>query len=127
DVVTSQDSVVLIVEDDPRFASILLSLVRDAGFKGVVTGEGSAVPSLARRFGPDAIMLDIGLPDIDGLALLDLLSARRRPGTFRCTSSRPTTSGGWACRSARSASPISPWNARWSSRPSRASSRSSAR
>src|SRR5690606_8606223 len=44
DVVTSQDSVVLIVEDDPRFASILLSLVRDAGFKGVVTGEGSAVP-----------------------------------------------------------------------------------
>src|SRR5690606_9748965 len=77
--VTSQDSVVLIVEDDPRFASILLSLVRDAGFKGVVTGEGSAVASLARRFGPDAIMLDIGLPDIDGLALLDLL--KRTPET----------------------------------------------
>ena len=71
--IAPEDSVVLIVEDDPRFASILLSLVRDSGFKGVVTGEGGAVPSLARRFGPDAIMLDIGLPDIDGLALLDLL------------------------------------------------------
>ena len=70
---------VLIVEDDPRFASILLALVRDSGFKGVVTGEGAAAPSLARRFGPDAIMLDIGLPDMDGLALLDLL--KRTPET----------------------------------------------
>jgi CheY-like chemotaxis protein len=67
------DPVVLIVEDDPRFAAILLSLIRDNGFKGVVTGEGSTVPSLARRFAPEAIMLDVGLPDMDGLALLDLL------------------------------------------------------
>jgi len=79
DSIASADSVVLIVEDDPRFASILLSLVRESGFKGVVTGEGSAAPSLARRFGPDAIMLDIGLPDMDGLALLDLL--KRTPET----------------------------------------------
>ena len=35
------DPVVLIVEDDPRFASILLTLAREAGFKGVVTGEGA--------------------------------------------------------------------------------------
>jgi CheY-like chemotaxis protein len=70
---------VLIVEDDPRFASILLSLVRDSGFKGVVTGEGGAAATLARRFSPDAIMLDIGLPDMDGLALLDLL--KRSPET----------------------------------------------
>ena len=67
------DGVVLIVEDDPRFAAILLSLVRETGFKGVVTAEGGATPALARRFGPDAIMLDIGLPDMDGLALLDML------------------------------------------------------
>jgi HAMP domain-containing protein/signal transduction histidine kinase/CheY-like chemotaxis protein len=73
------DRVVLLVEDDPRFAAILLSLVRDGGFKGVVTGEGMAVLSLARRFQPDAIMLDIGLPDMDGLALLDML--KRTPET----------------------------------------------
>jgi signal transduction histidine kinase/DNA-binding response OmpR family regulator len=79
DSIASSDSVVLIVEDDPRFASILLSLVRESGFKGVVTGEGTAAPPLARRFGPDAIMLDIGLPDMDGLALLDLL--KRTPET----------------------------------------------
>jgi signal transduction histidine kinase/DNA-binding response OmpR family regulator/HAMP domain-containing protein len=79
ELIGSEDSVVLIVEDDPRFAAILLSLVHDSGFKGVVTGEGAAAPSLARRFGPDAIMLDIGLPDMDGLALLDLL--KRTPET----------------------------------------------
>ncbi len=79
DAIGSGDSVVLIVEDDPRFASILLSLVHEGGFKGVVTGEGAAAPALARRFSPDAIMLDIGLPDMDGLALLDLL--KRTPET----------------------------------------------
>ncbi|MGZ3344479.1 MAG: ATP-binding response regulator, partial [Caulobacteraceae bacterium] len=79
DEIEREDSVVLIVEDDPRFAAILLSLVRDGGFKGVVTGEGMAVLSLARRFQPDAIMLDIGLPDMDGLALLDML--KRTPET----------------------------------------------
>ncbi|MBS0363871.1 MAG: response regulator, partial [Proteobacteria bacterium] len=73
------DSTILIVEDDPRFASILLSLVRDSGFMGVVTGEGGAAAALARRFSPDAIMLDIGLPDMDGLALLDML--KRTPET----------------------------------------------
>ncbi|MEI9889773.1 MAG: ATP-binding protein [Caulobacteraceae bacterium] len=46
DEIERDDSVVLIVEDDPRFAAILLSLVREGGFKGVVTGEGDggAVP-----------------------------------------------------------------------------------
>jgi HAMP domain-containing protein/signal transduction histidine kinase/CheY-like chemotaxis protein len=77
--VDAGDRVVLIVEDDARFASILLTLARESGFKGVVTGEGGAVISLARRFGVDAIMLDIGLPDMDGMALLDLL--KRSPET----------------------------------------------
>jgi HAMP domain-containing protein/signal transduction histidine kinase/CheY-like chemotaxis protein len=77
--ISPEDSTVLIVEDDPRFASILLALVRDSGFKGVVTSEGSSVPSLARRFAPQAILLDVGLPDMDGLALLDLL--KRTPET----------------------------------------------
>ena len=69
----------LIVEDDQRFAAILLNMAREAGFKGVVTGEGAAVVPLAKRFRPDAITLDIGLPDMDGYALLDLL--KRNPET----------------------------------------------
>jgi len=79
DSISPEEPTVLIVEDDPRFASILLALARDNGFKGVVTAEGSSVPSLARRFAPEAILLDVGLPDMDGLALLDLL--KRTPET----------------------------------------------
>jgi CheY-like chemotaxis protein len=73
------DPVVLIVEDDSRFASILLGMAREAGFKGIVTGEGTGVVPLAKRFRPDAITLDIALPDMDGFALLDLL--KRNPET----------------------------------------------
>ncbi|MBC6983530.1 HAMP domain-containing protein [Caulobacter sp. 17J80-11] len=79
DAVGPADPVILIVEDDPRFSAIMLSLVRDCGFKGVVTAEGAAVPALARRFSPDAVILDVGLPDMDGLALLDML--KRTPET----------------------------------------------
>src|SRR5688500_1387102 len=79
EVIEPGDPVVLIVEDDPRFASILLSLAREASFKGVVTGEGAAVLALTKRYNPQAVMLDIGLPDMDGWALLDLL--KRTPET----------------------------------------------
>ncbi len=79
DVINRGDPVTLIVEDDQRFAAILLNLARDAGFKGIVTGEGVNVVSLAKRFRPDVITLDIGLPDMDGYALLDLL--KRSPDT----------------------------------------------
>jgi CheY-like chemotaxis protein len=79
DSIEAGDPVVLIIEDDHRFASILLALAREAGFKGVVTPEGANVVALAKRFGPQAITLDIALPDMDGLALLDLL--KRNPDT----------------------------------------------
>ena len=46
------DPVVLIVEDDPHFAGVLLGLVRDEGFKGVVTAQGAHVRSLTREFKP---------------------------------------------------------------------------
>jgi CheY-like chemotaxis protein len=79
DAIQRGDATVLIVEDDPHFASIMLTMAREAGFKGVVTGEGNGVIPLAKRFRPDAITLDIGLPDMDGFALLDLL--KRNPDT----------------------------------------------
>jgi CheY-like chemotaxis protein len=67
------DPVVLIVEDDPHFAGVLLSLVRDRGFKGVVTSQGAHVRSLTRQFKPLAIMLDIFLPDMLGWTALNHL------------------------------------------------------
>jgi CheY-like chemotaxis protein len=64
---------VLIVEDDPTFASILLDMARDAGLKGVVSTAGAGTLAMARKLQPHAITLDLGLSDIDGLVLLDLL------------------------------------------------------
>ena len=67
------DRVVLIIEDDPKFASVLLDLVRDSGFKGVVALDARAALVLVKEVLPDAITLDLHLPDMDGWAVLDLL------------------------------------------------------
>jgi signal transduction histidine kinase/CheY-like chemotaxis protein/HAMP domain-containing protein len=67
------DHVVLIIEDDAMFASVLLELAREQGFKGLIATDGAAALALAHRYKPHAITLDIGLPDMDGWALLDLL------------------------------------------------------
>ncbi|MGA1860041.1 HAMP domain-containing protein [Azospirillum sp. 11R-A] len=73
------EPVVLIVEDDNTFASILIDLAREKGFRTILSSGGSAALPLARKYRPDAVLLDIGLPDMDGWALLDLL--KRDPQT----------------------------------------------
>jgi CheY-like chemotaxis protein len=67
------DPFVLIVEDDVTFASILLDLAREAGLKGIISTAGSGTLAMARKLRPDAITLDLGLDDINGFVLLDLL------------------------------------------------------
>jgi CheY-like chemotaxis protein len=68
-----KDPFVLIVEDDPTFAAILLDAAHDAGLKGVVSTAGAGTLAMARKLQPSAITLDLGLADIDGFVLLDLL------------------------------------------------------
>ncbi|MEZ4408691.1 MAG: response regulator [Polyangiales bacterium] len=67
------DRVLLIIEDDEAFARILLDLARENGFKGVVALRGDTGLTLARELRPDAISLDLGLPVVDGWAILDRL------------------------------------------------------
>jgi len=67
------DTVILIVEDDPQFARLLLDRVRERGIKGVVTPQGSVARALAREFKPTAIILDIFLPDMLGWTVLSHL------------------------------------------------------
>jgi signal transduction histidine kinase/CheY-like chemotaxis protein len=68
-----KDPFVLIVEDDPTFATILLDAAHEAGLKGVVSTAGAGTLAMARKLQPTAITLDLGLADIDGFVLLDLL------------------------------------------------------
>ncbi len=67
------DRVVLIVEDDVKFASTLLEVARENRFKGVVALDAQTGLNLIKELTPDAITLDLKLPDMDGWAVLDLL------------------------------------------------------
>ncbi len=65
--------VLLIVEDDQAFARIVRDLSREAGFHTLVAGTAEQAIDLAREYKPNAIVLDLGLPDQSGLAVLDRL------------------------------------------------------
>jgi signal transduction histidine kinase/CheY-like chemotaxis protein len=65
--------IVMVVEDDPVFAAILRDLARDLGFKCIVAGTADDALRLAGEFRPEAVVLDIGLPDHSGLTVLELL------------------------------------------------------
>jgi HAMP domain-containing protein/CheY-like chemotaxis protein/signal transduction histidine kinase len=77
--IRARDSVLLLIENDTKFANILLAAAREKGFKGIVTARGSDALELAERYKPTAITLDLHLPDIDGWSILDRL--KRNPGT----------------------------------------------
>jgi len=67
------DRVLLIIENDMAFARFLLDTAREAGWKGLVSSRGAAGLALTREYKPDAITLDINLPDIDGWRVLERL------------------------------------------------------
>ncbi|HVD02158.1 MAG TPA: HAMP domain-containing protein [Candidatus Dormibacteraeota bacterium] len=71
--VTPADRTVLILEDDPNFATVLLDLAHQNGFKGLIALHGETALLLARQFRPSAITLDLGLRDMSGWAVLDRL------------------------------------------------------
>ena len=67
------DNVLLIVEDDPHYARVLVGLARDKGFKAISATRGHAALALARQYRPTAITLDIFLPDMLGWTVLNNL------------------------------------------------------
>jgi HAMP domain-containing protein/CheY-like chemotaxis protein/signal transduction histidine kinase len=67
------DRVLLIVEDDPTFARIMVDLAHKNGAKALIAARGSTAVTLAREFKPRAITLDIKLPDMSGWTVLDFL------------------------------------------------------
>ncbi len=73
--ISSDKKCLLIIEDDEKFKDILLNIARKRGYDGVSTKSGKEGIELARSLNPTAISLDIGLPDIDGLEVLQALKS----------------------------------------------------
>ncbi|HYN83230.1 MAG TPA: HAMP domain-containing protein [Gemmatimonadaceae bacterium] len=73
------DRTVLIVENDVSFAKILLGMAREKDFKGIVALDGDSGLAAAQEYRPDAITLDIDMPGMDGLKVLERL--KRNPHT----------------------------------------------
>ncbi len=73
------DRILLIIEDDDKFARILLDMARQQGFKTIVSLQSKQGLALAQQFKPNAIMLDIHMPEMDGWTVLDRL--KHKPDT----------------------------------------------
>jgi DNA-binding response OmpR family regulator len=65
----------MVVEDDVVVGQALANALEFAGYRVHIAATGSAACALQRRLRPDLIILDLMLPDIDGLALTTALKA----------------------------------------------------
>ncbi len=68
---------VLLVEDDPKIASFVAKGLHEAGFVVDSAEDGEQAFQLAKEFNYDVAIIDIMLPKLDGLSLIDLLRHRR--------------------------------------------------
>src|SRR6201989_2041132 len=66
---------VLVVDDEPSLAELLASVLRYEGWDIQTAGDGKTAVRAAREFRPDAVILDVMLPDISGLEVLSRLRA----------------------------------------------------
>ena len=73
DILESSCRTLLVIEDDPVFAKILYNLAHDFKFQCVVAQDAEEGLEVSKRLRPDAIFLDIMLPDQSGLTVLDHL------------------------------------------------------
>jgi len=73
--IDGNDQVLLLIDDDAVFAQAIHEINRRLGYKTLLAGRGADGLELARRFHPNGILLDLGLPDMDGSAVLHQLKS----------------------------------------------------
>jgi len=65
--------ILLLIEDDPNFAEILVKQSREHGFMCIATATGEEGLSMAEQYLPDGIVLDLDLPGVNGRYVLSAL------------------------------------------------------
>jgi CheY-like chemotaxis protein/signal transduction histidine kinase len=68
--VQKEDISILVVEDDEDFAEVIRESIEDLGIKTIVAHNGKDALSLAKEYKPTGIVMDLGLPDMDGIDLM---------------------------------------------------------
>ncbi|MCP4698164.1 MAG: response regulator [Gammaproteobacteria bacterium] len=68
-----EDKSILIVEDDRNFLQTLMNLAREKNFKCLVAEDGAAGLQLVEACKPNAVILDVGLPQVDGWTVMENL------------------------------------------------------
>jgi len=66
---------VMVVDDEPKIVQLARDYLEHAGFAVVVAHDGKAALAAARREKPDLVVLDLGLPELDGLDVARTLRA----------------------------------------------------
>ncbi len=64
---------VLVVDDEADITELLTYNFRDAGYEVLTASDGMAAVSAAQRWLPEAIVLDLNLPGLDGFAVCEML------------------------------------------------------
>jgi two-component system, cell cycle response regulator DivK len=78
----SVQQTVLVVEDNDLNSKLLNDLLQYQGYTVVTTRFGEAALELARRYKPDAILMDIQLPDISGMEATRRIKADQETRTI---------------------------------------------
>jgi DNA-binding response OmpR family regulator len=66
-----RDATILVIEDDPDICGLVAALVERAGMTAVQAADGRAGIRSFFELGPDLVVLDLGLPELDGWQVLD--------------------------------------------------------
>ena len=62
---------ILVIDDEPRICKLLEIKLSISGYETIITTSGAEAIELVRTKSPDAILLDVVMPDISGLDVLD--------------------------------------------------------
>jgi len=69
---------VLVVDDDPKIVSLVKTYLEREGFRVITAADGAGELRAINEFDPGLIVLDVMLPEIDGLALMRIVRERSR-------------------------------------------------